>query len=218
MRKVRTFLCIFTAVFLLLCGCSQVAVPSEVYTDTIAMDENGQIQYYMTDVFDKDYYDLNELKDMALDEVDDFIDENGKFDALAVVIDDVYLVESGETVAGTDVENTVEAGIEHVVLKYIFSNYSAYEEFVDVDFFYGTVAEAVKNNKNLNAVIKSVKDQSVIAKEDLLKKTDYSVIITDANLMIYCPSKILYLSDNAKYADGYVDATEADGPVVIVMK
>ena len=45
------------------------------------------------------------------------------------------------------------------------------------------------------------------------------MIITNANAYIYCPYPVLYLSEGVVMGeDGYVDASQSDGVVTILMK
>lgn len=201
MKKICTFIVSIILVFSLT-ACGKVELPEKILDNTLVLNEDGSLDFYLTDSFDKDYYDVNELSTMAENEVDDFLSNSGN-EKGAVKVETANLVVNSGT---------------NVSVKYNFSNAGVYSEFFGENLFYGTVADAVKNNEGLNSNFIDIKKGSSVTKDELLKNVDRHIIITDSKAYIYCPSKVIYVSDNATYKDGYVDCLESEGTVIIVMK
>jgi uncharacterized lipoprotein YajG len=70
-NKVRS-VCACVAAAFMLAGCGTAKVPDVVDVTSLAISEDGQITSYLVDVFDKDYYDISELKTMALEDAADY--------------------------------------------------------------------------------------------------------------------------------------------------
>ena len=54
---------------LMFAGCGVAKIPDTVTEASLIIDREGSITSYIAGVFDRDYYDLNDLKKMAQEEV-----------------------------------------------------------------------------------------------------------------------------------------------------
>jgi hypothetical protein len=188
-----------------LTACGAAKVPDTIDTDTIVVNKDGSVTSYLVRNFDKDYYDLSELTVMARQETSDY---NSSAGTDAVTARTIELLSDGSRVEAV----------------YDYTSYEWYNDFNDGNILYGTAADISANLKELSAfeekpdftALLSVKDKS---KADVSDFGDKHAVVTDEKAVIYCPYNVAYLSENAVLlSDGSVDATEAEGTVVIVLK
>ena len=210
MKKIGKLTAALMLAVVFLVGCGGVVLPEVIDSTTVSVGEDGQITYYLTGVFDKDYYKVSELSQMAIEEAKSFNESwNGKITA-------------GEsTVAPVTVTNVQQLsdGKDTVVVTYRFGNWECYTKFNDTELFYGTVGEAIQKGYSVNVTLKSVKDGSSFTGEQLKQTTDKYIIITDLKANVYCPGKIAYISEGASVnGDGSINTNGADGLVYIIMK
>lgn len=188
-----------TAVFLT--GCGQAGVPEEIETSAIAVSGKGKITAYLVADFDKAYYDLSELTSMATEEAAEFNAAKQAGDVASVVVEKVELL-----------------GEAKVKLTYQFDSWKVYSEFNEGMLFYGTVKEAAEKGYTSGAVLKSVKDGSVMSEEELLQNGDKMLIVTDAAADIYCPEKVTHVSDGASLNEDGSVAVQTENIVYILLK
>lgn len=204
MEKCRVFAA--AAVFvltMLLAGCGQSGEPASVDGTTIVVDKNGGVTYYLVGDFDKEYYSLSELEAMAEEEAAEFGGEDTA-EGQAVTVIKVEPLQSDES---------------RVTVAYEFDGSGSFTGFTGSELFFGTVNEAVSRGYSLNGILKSVKDGSSKTEQELEKDGEKLLLITDAKAVIYCPSRVTYLSDGADLRDdGSVDASQTEGNVYILLK
>lgn len=203
-RRFAVWVCVLMVLFT---GCGQAGGMKAVESDTISVEKNGRITYYLVGDLDRDYYSLSELSAMAADEADRFNESAGKDGA--AVVDRVEMLPENESKA---------------MIVYQFDGYSSFNDFVrkfnkgEGNFFYGTVEEALNLGYTCTA-LKNVKDGTLITEEQLKQEGTKKLIITDEKAVIYCSEKAACLSDGAVLReDGSVDASAAEGTVYILMK
>lgn len=227
MRKVGRLgaACILLAA--LLSGCGQAGMPENVQEPTLAVTDGGQITACMVGEFDKFYYDLDELAEMA------------RAEAAA------YGGALGETApVRVDGVKASDDGSNRVVVTYIFDSPESYEGFLravlrtDELLFYGTVVEALTKGYGGNVTLQSVKDDSLLTGTELAQKQEAHLIIYRPELTerdqdleekkvthvtIYCPERVEYVSPGAVInEDGSVDTIWTEGdvhePVYILLR
>lgn len=198
-KRLAALLCLISVCF---AGCGQAKVPETIEKSTIIVSDKGQITVHLVEDFDKTYYDLSELTAMARDEAAEYNKSKQKEEAEGVAVEQVELLEPAK-----------------VKLTYRFGNWENYTEFNEGQFFYGTVNEADENGYLSGVSLKSVKDGSQMNEEQLKENGDRKLIITDADMDIYCPGKVIYISENAAVnEDGSVATAKAEGLVYILIK
>lgn len=195
-----------------LCGCgSSVKVPEIVKESSLVISADQKLTLHLVDAFDKSYYDVDGLKVMATEEVEQY-HEAMKDDASTVVLKRV---------------ESVEGSSELVVVTYDFQGQKDYKSFVGKDFFYGTVEEAKQAGYDfvkLNQVLHGVAKEDTIV-SGTLAEGGYEkkhVILLEENMKVYAPAKAAYISEDAEVMeDGSVDTTGVSGqdfPVIILLE
>lgn len=209
MKKVRRHAAVVCLTMVLLAGCDSAKMPEVVDSTTVSVEEDGRIRYWLVGEFDKDYYEISELNEMAVGEAQQFNAERksatGSTENTYPVI--VEKVETAQTNEGL------------VVVHYRFDGWQSYSDFNEEDLFYGTIGEAVAEGYNVEIQLNSVKEDSPLTGENVKNATDRYVIITNVKADVYCPGKVTHISEGAVLnADGSVDTTGTDGQVYILIK
>lgn len=185
----------------LLAGCGEAKVPDVVTAPTVAVSKEGEVRVWQVGEFDKSYYNLAELGNMASQEAQDYNSAAGK---------EAVTVEKAES---------LEDGSGRVVVCYRFDNWESCSGFGEDTLFYGTVKEAAVNGFYTDAAMKSVKDGSVLDAGLLGQSEGDYLLVTDMKADIYCPGKVTYISEGAVVnGDGSISSSEAEGLVYILMK
>lgn len=194
----------------LLAGCGGAAkVPQQVQESSLIVGSDGSMTAHIVDVFDKNYYNLNDLKTMAEDELKTYISSHPA-DAERIALKGVG-----------NVENT-----QSVIVTYTFKDAEVYRDYTGADFFFGTVEEAQKAGYDfggINQVLYGVSKDKSIVTDNLTdaKMTKKHVLLISERTHVYCPYKVGFISESAGVAeDGSIDTTGAypeDYPVIIVL-
>lgn len=212
MRKVGRLASACILFSALLSGCGQAGVPENVQEPTLAVSEEGQVTACMVGEFDRSYYDLDELKDMAVAEAAAF---GGSLGETAPV-----RVESVEAAEGSN----------RVVVTYIFNNTESFEGFTGDRLFYGTVAEALTQGYGDGVTLESVKDGSLMTADELAQNSERHLVVycpapaeSEQHLTIYCSEQVEYVSRGAAVnKDGSVDVAWTEDseyvPVYILLR
>lgn len=201
---------------LLLCtavltGCGVAKLPDTVEHTSLSIDKTGAITSYTVGVFDKEYYDLEELQTMGREEVAAYNTEHQTGDAVPLTLEQVA-------------ELPGEDG--SVMVSYRYDSAETYRNYHERALFYGTVEQAVEAGYDfdgLNQVLFDTKgDKSIVSKDleesGMAKK---HVILLEEQTRVYCPYKVAYISENAEVLeDGSIDTAgifETEYPVIIVL-
>ena len=101
-----------------------------------------------------------------------------------------------------------------------FTDTKVYEEYTEKELFYGTRVEALADGISVNLNLVNAEDGTPADQEKLEKALEKNhLLITNASAYIYCPYQVLYVSEGVVMGeDGYVDASQSDGVVTILMK
>lgn len=206
MRINRKFSMGMIAMLLMFSGCAQAKLPEVIETSTVAIKKDGVVSQYVVESFDKDYYSVSELNQMAVKEAAAY---NQKYQSGEVVPVTVNRV---ETLVATD-------GSNKAIVEYQLDSADTYTDFNETALFYGTVAQAKAKDLDLNVILYQVKDNAQVSGQEIFADEEKKMIVTDAKTVIYCPGSVSHLSEDATYnTDGSVDTTNADGTVYIVLK
>ncbi len=213
MRHFRKLL-VVTAVCLIfggtfLGGCSeqeQVYVP--VTSNTLEVTEEGRLIAYIVEDFDKDYYDINELKDMVNAEISAYNEANASLSTEAgrapVIVDKVMMAEDGSRKA---------------VVALNFQGIAAYMDYMGEEVFFGTVSEAINAGYEMEGVLKAVKNGEALIGDKLKKNGEKKILIVGDEVTVRTYNAVQYLSNNASLTtNGYVDATAQDSLKYMIVK
>ena len=183
-----------------LAGCGKAAkLPETVVNTSLVVEKDGKVVSYLVNTFDKDFYSLDGLTQMVQEEAEEF---NAAQPPMAVKT--VQMLEEGATV--------------QVVQE--FADTESYADYNEQELFYGTRVEALAEGISVDLGLVSAADGTPAEEQKLNKALDKNhMIITNASAYIYCPYPVLYLSEGVVMGeDGYVDASQSDGVVTILMK
>lgn len=193
----------------ILTGCGGGAkVPDTVESSSLIIEKDGQITAHVVDTFDKDYYDLDGLKDMAEEDLKNFNDAQSS-DA-AVTLERVEMVPESSD----------------VVVTYRFPGTDAYGKFTGSNLYFGTIGEAADAGYDfdgINQMLFSVTGDKSMVSSDLLKSgmDKKHVILLEEGTRVYCPYKVALISENADVMeDGSIDTSgifREEYPVIIVL-
>ena len=186
-------------------GCGQTAkLPSEVVNTSLVVEKDGKVTSYLVNTFDKDFYSLDGLEKMVREEADAFNSEHGDGQQDPMTVKAVQMLEAGATV--------------QVVQE--FDSVDSYAEYNEQDLFYGTRVEALAQGISVDLELVNASDGTPADPDQLSKAMEKGhLIITNASAYIYCPYPVLYISEGVVMGeDGYVDASQSDGVVTILMK
>ena len=162
-----------------LTGC---AGPGQKTSETaVSVSKNGTIQSYISETFEQNYYDKDEMQQMILSEVASYNRQAGN--------------------ANISVEK-VEVKDAQAIVQMSYASAKDYAEFNQVTFFLGTPEEAQMEDYDLNTVLSNVKNpQETIGEGDILAMKDARILITDTAENIDLYGKVLYASDNVTVSD-----------------
>lgn len=189
-----------------LAGCGSVKVPDTVDTTSIAIKDDGTVTSYVVSAFDKDYYSVEELQTMAVEDASAYNEANTTPENAT---NPCISVEKVELIENTD----------KVLVLHQYNGTDSYADYNESVLFYGTVAQAILEGYDMNIDLIKVNGTEVMEGTALQQSTDKHIIITDAKAQVYCPEKVTYVSHEAVMnEDGSVDTTQSESYVYILMK
>lgn len=188
--KKKAYILLTLSAVICLTGCGSGAA---IETDTLALSKSGTAAYSILSDFSKDYYDLEELKALAEEEIAEY--------------------GTGVSVS----EASVEEGILH--FQYTFDTLSDYASFMDTKCYNATVSTALKNGYKSTTEVCSVKDGTVktLGDETL---GDYHLFIWNEDIAVRCTGKVLYHSENLTLLNktDVQPVEDATGPYYVIYK
>lgn len=188
-----------------LSGCGQTAkLPEEFVNTSLVVEKDGKVISYLVNTFDKDFYSLDGLEEMVKNEAEEFNATHTDTPEEAMTVKAVQTLGDGAMV--------------QVVQE--FDSADSYAEYNEQDLFYGTRVEALAQGNPVNMELVNAADGTPADPDKLEKVLEKGyLIITNASAYIYCPYPVLYISEGVVMGeDGYVDASQSDGVVTILMK
>ena len=205
-RRNRLLAAVLSGLLVLsLVGCGQAAkLPAVVVNTSLVVEKDGKVISYLVNTFDKDFYSLDGLEKMVREEAEEFNAAHKDTGEDAMTVRSVQMLEAGATV--------------QVVQE--FDSVDSYAEYNEQDLFYGTRVEALAQGRTVDLGLVNAADGTPADTDKLNKALEKNhLIITNASAYIYCPYEVLYVSEGVVMGeDGYVDASQSDGVVTILMK
>ena len=186
-------------------GCGKTAkLPETVVNTSLVVEKDGKVISYLVNTFDKDFYSLDGLTQMVTQEAEEFNAAHKDAAEDSMTVRTVQILGDGATV--------------QVVQE--FADAKSYAEYNEQDLFYGTRVEALADGISVDLGLVNAADGTPADTDKLNKALEKNhLIITNASAFIYCPYPVLYVSEGVVMGeDGYVDASQSDGAVTILMK
>ena len=175
--KKKTGILLVIALAFMSYGC---AAKEETTATTIEIKKDGTLTHYIVEEFKGENYNETDLLEMVESEISDY-----------------NLTDGTEKIKLT--EMSVEESIAKPILS--FEDFSCYAAFNDVDFFYGTVAQAYEAGYDLSISLNHVEDGTTISRDDILKMGQYYIVIMEENCNVKLFKKIEYTSSNVIVKD-----------------
>lgn len=175
MKKVISICLSLILMSSLLVGCGKSENPD---TDTVYVKKNGSITEISIGSFDKEYYDQEELSQFIEDEITSYKDENENCD---VKMDSV----------------SVEEDVATLSMKY--GDYEDYAGFNGVEFFAGTVVQAIAAGYTFDVAYNSVEAGTETGSADQTEVTNsdkFKVVVLNEDTDVVIKGKIVYVSDS----------------------
>ncbi len=180
-----------------LTGCSDEE--KDYAETTITVEKKGRVRERIVDTFDKDYYNIEELKSEFFDSVSQY----------------------NETIGGEEIRlKNIEMKDSRVYVDLEFTGPSDYENFVGEKLFVGTIADAYDNGYTMDVVLKGVDKGDKIDKIKIMGMSDSSIVIMSEHARIRTFRDIAYVSANVDVIDGNEARVlnESDGLAYLILK
>ncbi|MCM1387639.1 MAG: hypothetical protein NC231_09935 [Bacillus sp. (in: Bacteria)] len=171
MRKWKKLIFVMTAAFFL-AGCGSVGVPD---MNTISVMKDGKITQTIVDGFERNYYNPEELEQMAKEKIARYSDS-----------EEAIVCES------------VESSGDKIIVKMVYQSGTEYTNYNNRELFCGTVGEAFEKGYSLKDIVGE--DGEVISDEELSAIRENHVVIVQTKALeqldVNVYDKILYTSEN----------------------
>ena len=201
-----TVACLSLCAMFVGCGKSEeVNVP--ITTNTVEVSEDGRLIAYIVEDFDKDYYDINELKSMVDEEIAAYNTAKANL-----------VTQEGSTPVIVEKVAMAEDGSKKAVVALSFQNAALYSDYMGKEAFLGTVSDAAEKGYVLDGMLKSVKNDELLIGEQLKKSQDKTILIIKDSVMVRTYNDVQYLSKNASLTkEGFVNAqTQGELKYIII--
>lgn len=196
----KKFLCaILLLVMLTTAGCTKedlALTTSEVTANTFLAKSNGELQVATVEDFDKDYYDLRELEDYIVTQVDAY---NSKAGSKAITVDEVL-------------ERDNKA-----IMILTYSGMQIYANFNEATaaYFTGGTSDI---SMDLPSTLINAKNDSLASTEEILQNEKYKILVLNEPYNILVDGKVKYYSENAVYVDENTIQGASEGMTVVVFR
>ncbi len=168
-------------------GCGQ----QDKNVSTISIDKDGKISYLIYEDFSEDYFDIQELSDMASEEIAEY---NSEYISEKVKLDSV------ESVKGDD------GSFVKMIMD--FESSDDFTNFNQESLFYGTVEEARDKGYTVSGSLVD-KDGEKLPDDFLEEHAERHIIITTDKIRMVAPFNIEYATKGVKLS-GKKEAELAD--------
>ena len=195
MKTKIVLLCISVAI--LLGGCLE---KEDDYAETtLKLQKRGHVSESIVENFDKDYYNLEELK--------------GEFTQMIGAYND--------SIGSEEIKlKKIELKDSLVYVDIDFNGPSDYESFVGEKLFVGTIGDAYDNGYTMDVVLKGTEKGDKIEKIQIMGMPERTVIILSEHVRVKTFKDIAYVSANVDLIDSDEARvlSESDGLAYIVLK
>lgn len=175
----KFYLVLLSVLMFSLLGCSEKT--EDTNETSVVISKKGEITNIIVESFLEDYYTEDGLKTFFTEKIREY--DSNPADEIGISLDSLVVAD----------------GIAKATLH--FSNYKAYSEFYNTDFFYGTVNEAYDSGYIMDTTLKAPRSSETISKADLMKNADRTIIILSEPILVSAPKKIIYASANVEIID-----------------
>lgn len=200
MKKVTLYIIMILCLAMLF-GCKRkvpVLTIDDVQANTVLVKNDGTVQAATVEEFGEKYYDLSELNDFIIKQMDAY---NRKAEVDAITLGTESLV--------------LKDGNAVLVLNY--ANLEHYSKFNEVEANFLTMDAALSGEGELPEAYISAEDGSFVSKEIALKNEKYKVLVINENTDVIVDGTIKYYT-NAVLVSKSKLQTAAEGETVVIYK
>lgn len=186
--------------FILLSGCGRKNIKlktDDVDVNTVVIKKDGTVQAATVEEFNKDYYNLDELKDFITKEINKFNSSVGSDTAITM--------------------DSLEMDEEDAVLILTYQNLDTYAAFNEVEAVTLGVDALQGENVELPDVFVKEDDGAYVKQDVALKNGKYKLVMIKDNIDLMVEGKIKYYA-NCILVNSYTIQTAPEGASVIVYK
>lgn len=179
------------------------------WKDGLTLEKDGHVVLSIVDTFDREYYDINELTGMVVEEVAQF---NGQHR------------DGGEAFCVMQEVTRPEGSQDQVRVVYRFRDGQAYQAFDGKKLWYGTLETAIAGKQVLTGEIlfeenKDSKQTITLDEKTKGRLSGKHAVVLEGGMILKLPYEVLYFSEGVKLLeDGSADTTECTGRVVLILK
>lgn len=164
---------ILSFVLFALSGCGKGA--DDYAETTITVEKKGKVSETIVERFDKDYYNIDELKEEFVNSVKNYNESIGSEE---IKLGDIELKDS------------------QVFVDIDFTGPSDYESFTGESLFVGTIHDAYDNGYTMDVILKGVDKGDRIEKAQIMGMSDRTIVILSEHARIKTFADIDYVSAN----------------------
>ncbi|MGN0347641.1 MAG: hypothetical protein ACI4DU_10215 [Lachnospiraceae bacterium] len=195
-NKALSVIVLFISVALLF-GCSKSNADISQKSN-VELYDDFHLEATIVEDFAESYYDENELMDMVNEEVS------------------TYNVSKGGTPISV-LSHSLEGGV--MSLRLSFTDVSHYNNYMPEEIFIGTVNEAYQQGYDFNRSLVVVnKPNIIIGKNDLMNMATYKLLIVQGDIIVKCPTDILFYSQGMELLDDNTVSCNGDNTYFIIYK
>ena len=163
---------------LVLTACdTEYAFPME---NTIILAKNGTVIENLTETFEQDYYDADELKNDIETAISNYCDMHGG--------------------KGAELKS-FNLSDQYVLAQILFDSSADMSDFQNEDVFFGTVSEAYDEGYLEDISLKSTSDGTMVGKAEIMDDPDKHIFIIGSAYRVDAYTNIAFVSQNVEVID-----------------
>lgn len=171
MRRLSLTLLMLSMLFAMT-GCGRKQADAEA---GLTITKEGRITSVLAGSFEKEYYDVEELREMIQLEVAQYNQKAGR--------------------QGIELQS-LELNGENCVAVLNYQSAEDYASYNEVPFFVGTVKEAVDAGVDLSVTLTAAGKDVAIGRAEIEAMEDYYLVVWYGDMPVATPGKICYYGDN----------------------
>ncbi|MGB8455111.1 MAG: hypothetical protein WCD89_22625 [Anaerocolumna sp.] len=188
---------IFTICLILSAGCknkNRVITVEDVKNNTVLVKNDGTVQAATVEVFDKNYYNIDELKNYITEQVSKYNQAHGPD---SIVLDSLNLKD----------------GSAVLVLNY--TNLENYTAFNEVEATFTTTADAKSSKLELPDVFVSASDGAYASPDVALKNDKYKVLVLNEKTDVIVDGSVKYFANGSLLSKSKFETGSQDQSVIV---
>lgn len=193
-KRIKGILGTTCLLFIFLTGCGN---KDAITTNTVSIGKGGIITQTIVEDFPMDTYDIEELKQMNEEEVNEYNTQTGA---------------ENISIKKTETDGSKVT----VVMEYESAN--AYYEFNHKDLYVGTVEQAKTAGYDMNTPLKDIKTGKALTKEEVDVIGEKHIVIVTEPIDVKTFGTVLYISDGVTYKNKKLVTVSGEHTAYIVFK